>query len=126
MKLSRGLFMPFLAAAVLLASAQSACAQNTAKPAIGTPTCQRWTQSVKDAGNEAGLMTNRFAVMANQNWALGYVSGLNAATSQRNNLLEDIDQQLVSDWIDQYCETHTDKNVTDGIQELFQKLGRKP
>ncbi|MDL2283941.1 hypothetical protein LJC19_02190 [Oxalobacter sp. OttesenSCG-928-P03] len=126
MRQSRLFFMPFLAVAAFLALAGNVCAQNTSKPLMGAQTCQRWTQSIKEAEDEkTGLMSSRFTVMANQNWVFGYASGLNAATAQKNNLLEDLDQQTLSDWVSQYCETNPEKSVTDAIHELFRRLGRK-
>ena len=81
----------------------------------GTNSCQHWTES-RQKGE--GWVTSG-------QWLLGFVSAANVyATSPPS----DTDSRAIAGWVDNYCGSHPDVDLSDAVQELvhFLMAGARP
>lgn len=88
---------------------------------FGYRTCETWTKNrVTDSSGE---FANRIGKSFDETWLLGFLSGINSATSTYvDNPLRGVDATIIFDWMDKYCAAQPGRDVSDGAVELFNKL----
>lgn len=111
-----------VAAAAIATAATPAMSAETAAPAdpgpkyniMGPSTCDRWptTGAITSASKAVPL-----------NWALGFLSGWAADTNLK--LLEVIDPEAVSSWLDSHCKEHPTDTLPIAVRELEGELEAK-
>ncbi len=88
---------------------------------FGYRTCKTWTKD--RAKSVGGGFPNSIGKSFDETWLVGFMSGVNAATSTYfDNPLRSIDSTIIFDWMDKYCDAHPNRDVSDGGIELFNKL----
>jgi hypothetical protein len=56
----------------------------------------------------------------------GYLTGLNVASPNGQDLLKEVDIDLASDWVDEFCRNNPKSDVIHAIDEFFRKMKIKP
>jgi hypothetical protein len=81
----------------------------------GTNSCAHWTDSRQK--NEGWVTSGQ--------WLLGFVSAANVYASAPPS---DTDSRAIASWMDSYCSTHADQDLSDAAQELvlFLMAGSRP
>ena len=81
----------------------------------GSPSCGTWI-----ADNQK---QNEWPKMINQNWLIGFLSGL--AVGSSNNSVIGTDNNSLNLWMDNYCKSNPLETVSDGGIDLFIELTNK-
>lgn len=97
----RIVLLAMLAAAVVPASAQPL----TNAIGLGFASCGDWTEGRRL--RQSGSM---------EQWSLGFLSGVGAASQGRLNPLHGTDALAVIAWIDNYCSAHPLSQVMEGAE----------
>ena len=85
-------------------------------------TCKTWIDDRAKREAVDRSIYDWFPAATSEHWLLGLLTGLNAGTDIDVNLLNDVDSQLVFDWMDKYCKEHPDQDVYNGAEELVLDL----
>ena len=109
---------------IVYATGFSSCsnAANTAVAAAVTtftieePTCGKWTKERTDDKNS-------WAALINENWLLGYLSGL--ASANNSSFLKDTNSDRIDFWMDSYCKSNPSDNISEGAKKLTKELIKK-
>ena len=108
--------MACLAAGLLAAGSVAVSTQGTRRIyGAGTNSCAHWTESRQKG--EGWIMSGQ--------WLLGFVSAANVYASSPPS---DTDSRAIASWMDTYCSTHPDVDLSDAVQELvhFLMAGTRP
>lgn len=88
----------------------------------GVLECTDWTKIRETALVERATPTLPFESIIAERWILGYVNGYTAAALAEADPLRGVNGTLVLDWLDKYCASNKEKDVTDGAQKLLSEL----
>ena len=121
----------FFLVVVICVGPNEALAQKTRRTVVtreytvlGARSCKDWVDARKQiVGNDISGSINELAAT---NWLLGYLSGMNRATSSDADLLKGVDFNVAAEWTDRYCEKNPRKDLTDAAEAMFSKMGLKP
>jgi hypothetical protein len=81
----------------------------------GPSACSKWIQ----ARNDKDELKSAVQVI----WMEGYLSSLNANSSGKD-VLGEVDDEVLEDWLDAYCKLHPNGSAMDAAEELFAKLAK--
>lgn len=99
---------------VFAAAVTWACAAGAhATTIIGARPCGSWTNARTDP---SAAISN----VANEDWLLGYISGL--AMGSQLDVLRGSDYVSLYQWVDNYCRAHPRADLGDAGQALFASL----
>lgn len=103
---------------VLLLSFHGTYAAPRIYTTIGSRSCEKWTNDASTSGEDK----LNISYIADLSWLAGYVTGVNRTTTNKENLLKNIDLQTISDWVDLFCKKNSGKDIPEAIDALFEKL----
>jgi hypothetical protein len=108
-----GKIRSILAMFILFPFAQNSCAVTV----IAEIPCTKWIDQQKQPDHVPAQIS--------QAWLLGYLSGINIWSNSEVDLLESVDAELVSAWMDRYCLANPGKAVIDGVDLFVGELKRR-
>ena len=83
---------------------------------IEEPACGKWVKERTDDKNS-------WAALINENWLLGYLSGL--ASANNSSFLRDTNSDRIDFWMDSYCKSNPLDNISEGAKKLTKELIKK-
>lgn len=90
---------------------------------IGARSCKVWNdQKAEQQKVTAEINFSQFDLLTTRSWLLGYLSGYNALLSEEIDLLDDIDADTITLWMDNYCSKNPAKGLTDGARQLAKEI----
>lgn len=89
---------------------------------MGHRTCSAWIENEKKEKMASEQINGWIGAANDRSWATGVLTGINYASPIDSNPLENINSQILFDWIHKYCIENTQSDVFDGIEKLFDKL----
>ena len=82
----------------------------------GVLTCEAWTAARRDPNRpDAGL---------NEQWVVGFLSGIGFMALGELDPLHGADDQFVYDWVDAYCRNNPSEKIADAASRLIQQHPR--
>jgi hypothetical protein len=84
----------------------------------GTSSCGSWTESRGDNSKYGFVLASGY-----QNWVLGFLSGAN--TEHQADILKNTDLDSVWAWVNNYCQSHPQDQISTAVEHLVVELDRK-
>ena len=82
----------------------------------GALTCESWTAARRNPnGLDASL---------NEQWVVGFLSGIGFMALGELDPLHGVDDQFVYDWVDAYCRNNPSEKIADAASRLIQQHPR--
>jgi hypothetical protein len=106
---------------LLLAATGHAAEQKTIT-VIGSRSCAEWHQNRSSQNNANRSLTDIVLNAAAESWAIGFLSGLNAMSSDSKDVLHGVDRNVVIDWVDQFCRRNPSSDTYEAVFKLWVAL----
>jgi hypothetical protein len=99
-----------LAPILLVAAASFEPASAGTVRGTGAQSCEVWTNNAQDPDKSA----------LDQSWVLGYLSAASIYSAKDN--LATTDNEVIFDWINDYCLSKADEHIIDAVEALNDEL----
>lgn|SRR5690348_1211906 len=89
---------------------------------FGLRKCSDWNKNIADEKAISPNFGSGIAAVVDRSWLAGFVSGINMALTDREDLLSGMDLQTASDWVDAYCKKNKTSDVAEAVSHLYVEL----
>jgi len=87
---------------------------------IGNVSCDKWNKDLQKSEEKGSdKLFEWVAFYVNRSWILGFATGLNYMAD--DDLLDKLDNDVVTDWTTKFCKENPERKVTDAIANLLIK-----
>jgi hypothetical protein len=83
-----------------------------------------YSLSGRGAPTTARRSPNRFDAGLNEQWVVGFLSGIGFMALGELDPLHGVDDQFVYDWVDAYCRNNPAETIADATSRLIQQHPR--
>jgi hypothetical protein len=89
---------------------------------LGAHTCKDWNTKRENERKVPQPLLASLSAASSQHWLLGYMSGYNAAYPTNKDLLDGMDADTVTVWMDKYCTSNPTKKLYEAAGVLLRQL----